>query len=82
VFYVLLANYPPEARCGGEWERKHHGVERLFTMRQQHLSLVPESLYDQEQRRASSGVHLVGRHQQDANWQHASCVSTKMRDNY
>jgi hypothetical protein len=27
-------------------------------------------------------VHLVGRHQQDANWQHASCVSTKMRDNY
>jgi hypothetical protein len=36
-------------------------------------------LYDQEQRRASSGVHLVGRHQQNVNWQYASCVSTKMR---
>jgi hypothetical protein len=82
VLYVLLPNYPPEARCGGEWERKNQGGERLFAMRQQHLPLFPESLYDQEQRRASSGVHLVGRHQQNVNWQHASCVSTKMRGNY
>ena len=64
---MLLPYYPPESRCDGEWKRDNQEVGRLFEMRRQHLPLFQELLYNQEQRRASIGMHVVGRHQRDAN---------------